>query len=68
MAFAKGQIWITHWGAHEVGIWDPTTNAFTPEFSTPSNAGVSPTIRRTESCGWALAAGRSFLTPSQVSR
>ncbi|MGH6799731.1 MAG: PEP-CTERM sorting domain-containing protein, partial [Roseiarcus sp.] len=39
MAFAKGQIWITHWAGREVGIWDPTTNVFTPEFSTPSNAG-----------------------------
>lgn len=39
MAFANGQIWITHWGAHQVGIWDPTTNVFTPEFSTPTDAG-----------------------------
>jgi hypothetical protein len=39
MAFVKGQIWITHWAAHEVGIWDPTTNVFTSEFTTPSNAG-----------------------------
>ena len=39
MAYANGQIWITLWASREVGIWDPTTNIFTPEFSTPSNAG-----------------------------
>lgn len=39
MSYVAGQIWITHWGAHQVGIWDPVTNVFTPEFSTPSNAG-----------------------------
>lgn len=39
MAFANGQIWITHWGGRQVGIWDPNTNTFTPEFNTPSNAG-----------------------------
>jgi hypothetical protein len=39
MAYAHGQIWITLWASREVGIWDPTTNIFTPEFSTPSNAG-----------------------------
>ncbi|HZZ30512.1 MAG TPA: PEPxxWA-CTERM sorting domain-containing protein [Phenylobacterium sp.] len=39
MSYVGGQIWITHWGAHEVGIWDPTTNTFTAEFSTPSTAG-----------------------------
>jgi hypothetical protein len=39
MAFAEGQIWITHWGGREVGTWNPTTNVFTPEFSTPTNAG-----------------------------
>ena len=39
MAYANGQIWITHWGAQQVGIWDPLTNVFTPEFSTPTAAG-----------------------------
>ncbi|THD59563.1 PEPxxWA-CTERM sorting domain-containing protein [Phenylobacterium sp.] len=39
MSFVGGQIWITQWSGREVGIWNPTTNAFTPEFSTPSNAG-----------------------------
>ena len=39
MSYVNGQIWISHWGASQVGIWDPTTNGFTPEFSTPSLAG-----------------------------
>ena len=39
MAYVGGDIWISQWGAREVGIWNPTTNTFTPEFSTPSNAG-----------------------------
>lgn len=33
------QIWITKWSARQVGTWDPATNAFTPRFSTPQNAG-----------------------------
>jgi hypothetical protein len=39
MAYAKGNIWISLWAQHEVGIWNPSTNVFTFEFSTPSNAG-----------------------------
>lgn len=39
MSYVAGKIWITHWAAHEVGIWDPITNLFTMEFTTPSNAG-----------------------------
>jgi hypothetical protein len=39
MSYVGGQIWITHWVGQQVGIWDPTTNTFTPEFNTPSNAG-----------------------------
>jgi hypothetical protein len=39
MAYANGQIWITQWAGRQVGIWDPVTNVFTPEFNTPSNAG-----------------------------
>ncbi|MFI5397909.1 MAG: YncE family protein [Candidatus Binatia bacterium] len=40
MAVVGTQLWITHWGAREVGVWDPTTNIFTFKFSTPSNAGA----------------------------
>jgi hypothetical protein len=32
-------IWITNWGDRQVGTWDPSTNIFTPVFSTPNNAG-----------------------------
>ena len=39
MSYVGGDIWITHWGAHQVGIWNPITNAFTAKFSTPSTAG-----------------------------
>jgi hypothetical protein len=39
MSYVGGQIWITHWGAQQVGVWDPTTNAFTAMFNTPSTAG-----------------------------
>ncbi len=39
MSYVGTDIWITHWGARQVGIWDPTTNVFTAQFSTPSNAG-----------------------------
>ena len=38
MAFANGQIWITHWGARRRHL-DPVTNTFTFEFSTPTAAG-----------------------------
>jgi hypothetical protein len=38
-AYSSGQIWITHWGAGQVGTWDPATNTFTPQFSTPAVAG-----------------------------
>jgi hypothetical protein len=33
------QIWITKWGARQVGTWDPNTNTFTPRFMTPELAG-----------------------------
>jgi len=39
MAYVGNQIWISHWGGSQVGIWDPNTNAFTPEFNTPNLAG-----------------------------
>ncbi len=39
MSYVGGKIWITHWGARQVGIWDPVTNVFTAQFSTPNNAG-----------------------------
>jgi streptogramin lyase len=39
MASDGVSIWITNWGAGQVGTWDPTTNVFTPVFSTPSSAG-----------------------------
>lgn len=40
MALVGGQQWITHWGAHQVGTWDPSTNTFTAVFTTPDNAGA----------------------------
>jgi hypothetical protein len=40
IALAGSEIWITHWGAQQVGTWDPATNTFTPVFSTPSAAGA----------------------------
>lgn len=33
------QIWITKWGARQVGTWDPATNTFTLRFTTPDLAG-----------------------------
>ena len=39
MSFVTGNIWITHWSARQVGVWDPITNVFTAIFSTPTNAG-----------------------------
>jgi len=33
-------IWISKWDDRQVGTWDPTTNTFTPIFTTPSNAGA----------------------------
>ncbi|MGA2695782.1 MAG: hypothetical protein ABSE92_06955 [Terriglobales bacterium] len=40
MASDGKQIWISNWDGKEVGTWDPTTNVFTPVFSTPDNAGA----------------------------
>ena len=40
MALVGGTIWITNWGAQEVGTWDPTTNVFVPVFTTPQLAGA----------------------------
>lgn len=40
LALVGGTIWITHWSAQKVGIWDPGTNIFTPVFSTPQFAGA----------------------------
>ena len=40
MTIAEGEIWITKWGAQQVGTWNPDTNTFTSVFSTsPNNAG-----------------------------
>jgi len=40
MTIAEGEIWITKWGAEQVGTWNPGTNTFTSVFSTsPNNAG-----------------------------
>lgn len=33
MALVNGDIWITHWSARQVGIWDPDTNTFTLKFN-----------------------------------
>lgn len=32
-------LWITHWGAQQVGTWNPLTNIFTPVFTVPRLAG-----------------------------
>ncbi|MGE5824047.1 MAG: YncE family protein [Bacteroidota bacterium] len=40
MALVGSTIWITHWSAHQVGTWDPSTNTFTSMFTTPDNAGA----------------------------
>jgi hypothetical protein len=40
MALVGGTIWITNWGAQEVGTWDPLTNIFLPVFTTPDLAGA----------------------------
>ena len=42
------QMWISKWGARQVGTWDPVRNTFTPVFSTPANAGA---------LAWDLACG-----------
>jgi uncharacterized repeat protein (TIGR01451 family) len=39
MAFVGSTLWITKWGAHQVGTFDPATNTFTPMFTTATNAG-----------------------------
>jgi hypothetical protein len=39
MASDGVNIWITNWSAQQVGTWDPTTNIFTPVFTTPGDAG-----------------------------
>jgi len=33
------QLWISKWGAQQVGTFDPGTNTFTPVFTTPDLAG-----------------------------
>ena len=40
MALVGSTIWITDWEANEVGTWDPGTNTFTSEFTTPDHAGA----------------------------
>lgn len=40
MALVGATMWITNWGAQQVGTWDPTTNVFVPVFTTPQLAGA----------------------------
>jgi hypothetical protein len=40
LALVGGTIWMTHWGAQQVGTWNPATNTFTPVFNTPALAGA----------------------------
>jgi hypothetical protein len=40
MASDGAKIWISKWSEEQVGTWDPTTNIFTPVFSTPNSAGA----------------------------
>jgi hypothetical protein len=38
--FVGSTLWLTKWGAQQVGTFDPGTNTFTPVFTTaPNNAG-----------------------------
>jgi hypothetical protein len=37
--FVGSTLWLTKWSAMQVGTFDPTTNTFTPMFSTATNAG-----------------------------
>ncbi len=37
--FVGNTLWITKWGARQVGTFTPATNTFTPMFTTPTNAG-----------------------------
>jgi hypothetical protein len=39
MSYVGGDIWISQWAGRTVGIWNPVTDAYTPMFSTPDNAG-----------------------------
>jgi hypothetical protein len=40
MAQVNGTIWISKWGAREVGTWDPSTNTYTKMFDTDGIGGV----------------------------
>ncbi len=40
MASDGVKIWISKWDDRQVGTWDPSTNIFTPVFSTPDDAGA----------------------------
>ena len=40
LAEVGSDLWATKWSGQQVGIWDPTTNTFTPKFSTPQFAGA----------------------------
>ena len=40
IAAVGSDIWITNWDAGEVGTWDPVTNTFTAQFTTPGVAGA----------------------------
>ena len=41
MAHVNGVIWISKWGAREVGTWDPLTNTYTKKFDTDGLLGVN---------------------------
>jgi hypothetical protein len=40
MASDGSKIWISKWSEKQVGTWDPSTNVFTPVFSTSADAGA----------------------------
>lgn len=39
MASDGVNLWISNWSTHQVGTWSPSTNVFTPVFSTSANSG-----------------------------
>ena len=40
ITFVGSTLWITNWSTHEVGTFDLATDAFTPVFTTPNDAGA----------------------------
>jgi hypothetical protein len=39
LEFVNGELWMSKWGARQVGVFDPDTNTFDARFNTLANAG-----------------------------